>query len=208
MQPTREEQRQWLLNVLRETGKTPTVLAREAGLASTTLTRFLNSENAKNVLSFRTVGAVARAAGVAPPGFVVAKPKPQGQQGFSEDAAPFDYGPASGWPRHVKAAVGALLEGRAAADPWELKSDALEQAGYRHGDIVIVDLARAPEKGDIVCAQIYQWAAGGAETLFRIYEPPYLIAASAAPELRRPLMVDNDQIVVKGVVTDVLRFKK
>lgn len=75
------------------------------------------------------------------------------------------------------------------------------------GDVVVVDLAATPTRGDVVCAQVYRWHEGKAETVFRIFEPPYLVAASAAPALRMPLVVDNDRVMIKGVVTHSLRAR-
>jgi len=36
--------------------------------------------------------------------------------------------------------------------------------------------------------------------VMRLYEPPYLAAASLDEGLRRPFVVDNEQIIIKGVV--------
>jgi SOS-response transcriptional repressor LexA len=84
----------------------------------------------------------------------------------------------------------------------------MEDAGYMPGDILIVDLNAEPERGDCVCAQLYRWQVGTAETIFRIYEEPYLLAATRHPDLRKPLLVDNDRVVIKGVVTEILRARK
>jgi len=43
------------------------------------------------------------------------------------------------------------------------------------------------------------------DTVFRIYEPPYLIAATTLSHYRRPLLVDNDRVTITGVVTDLIR---
>ena len=101
--------------------------------------------------------------------------------------------------------LNALVSGRNAANPWTLNSRALEDAGYLPGDILVVDLNAQPKAGDVVCVQIYKWAEGKADTVFRIYEPPYLLAACRDPALRRPLLVDNNHIIIKGVVTECLR---
>jgi hypothetical protein len=58
----------------------------------------------------------------------------------------------------------------------------------------------------VVCAQVYQWPSGTAQTVFRIFEPPYLVAATDDPTERRPLLIDNNQVTVKGVVTQSLRL--
>lgn len=203
MEPTREEQRHWLRHAVERYGKTPTELARAAGVASSTLTRLLNNDDDKTVLSFRTISKVAHAAGVAP---LMGGPDGTSPPGFSEEEAmPLEM-EKSKWPHRIRLAINALIVGRDAAAPWEMKSNALEHAGVLAGDILIVDLNQLPEAGKIVCAQAYDWHRGKAETLFRIYEPPYLVAATSSPAFRKVRLVDNDSVVIKGTVTDILRF--
>ena len=60
------ETREWLTRVLETTGLTPTALAERAGLAASTLTRFLYRE-VKHSLSARTVAKVAAATGIPSP---------------------------------------------------------------------------------------------------------------------------------------------
>jgi hypothetical protein len=56
-----------------------------------------------------------------------------------------------------------------------------------------------------VCAQLYRWSEGRADTVFRLYEPPYLVAMTRDAELRKPALVDNDRVIIKGVVILTLR---
>jgi transcriptional regulator with XRE-family HTH domain len=198
MEPSRDEIRRWIRDILSQSGETPTALARKAGIASTTLTRFLNEQD-KTVLSFRSIAKIAHAAGVPPIGL-----NPATSAGFVEDAVPYDASEAG--VKSYTAAIEALIGERQAASPWIMQSYALEGAGYMPSDVLIVDLNRKPEAGDAVCAQVYQWSQGKAETLFRIFEPPYLVAASHNPSIRKPLLVDNDRVIIKGVVTEMLRF--
>jgi SOS-response transcriptional repressor LexA len=99
----------------------------------------------------------------------------------------------------------ALAQGHGNLDPWTLKSRALESAGYLPGDILLVALGETPVAGDIVCAQIYDWNAGKAQTVFRLFQPPYLIAATTEASLLRPHVVDDEKVVIKGVVMNSLR---
>ena len=71
----------------------------------------------------------------------------------------------------------------------------------------MVALGETPLSGDVVCAQIYDWSNGRAETVFRIFEPPYLLAASADPQFLRPFVVDDDKVQVKGVVIHTIRVR-
>ncbi|MGH6907913.1 MAG: hypothetical protein ACREDX_08660, partial [Aestuariivirga sp.] len=90
-------------------------------------------------------------------------------------------------------------------DAWTLNSRALEGAGYRPGDILLVALDETPAAGDVVCAQIYDWVKAKAETVFRIFQPPYLVAATSDPQLMRPHLVDDAAVAIKGVVLQSLR---
>jgi transcriptional regulator with XRE-family HTH domain len=202
MEPNREELRAWLLNILKQTRETPTALARRAGVAQSTLTRFLNNDDAP-MLGLRSISKIAHAAGVPPIG-VPAKDAPAINVGLTEgDGQPF----AAPQRSKMARAIDALIDGQSAVDPWIIRSRALEDAGLLPGDIAIVSLNALPRPSDVVCAQFYRWSEGKAETLFRIYEPPYIIAASRDLDLRRPLLIDNDRVVIKGVVTAVLRIR-
>jgi hypothetical protein len=92
------------------------------------------------------------------------------------------------------------------ADLWEIRGRALDLAGLLPGDVVAVDLGRSELKtGDVVCAQIYDWQKGSATTVFRIYEPPYLVALSTDPQHRKPVLVDGDRVLLKGRVVASFR---
>lgn len=160
MEPTRDDIKAWLHSLLAKTGDTPSSLARKAGLATTTLTRFLN-DPAAPMLKLRSIAKIAHVSGVPPIGV----PNTSPPAGFAEaEAEPLR--PADDIIARV---VEVLIRGRNAADPWRLTTRALTGAGYLPGDILIVDLNQAPKPGDIVCAQAYRWVEGKAETVFRIF---------------------------------------
>lgn len=173
-----------------------------AGLATTTLTRFMN-DPAAPMLGLRSIAKIAHVAGI-PALHVTPAPPPAAASatpGLADaEAAPVD--PSSTGTDRI---LDALVGGRSAAIPWTLSSHVLENAGYLPGDILIVDLNATPQAGDVVCVQIYAWADRTAQTVFRVYDPPYLLSACRDPALRRPLLVDNNQIIIKGVVTECLR---
>lgn len=200
MEPTRDEIRAWLNSVLTKTGDTPSALARRAGLATTTLTRFLN-DPAAPMLQLRSIAKIAHVAGVQPIGVPAFSQSNTPARGMTEPEGL----PIIDTEDQLAEVLRLLVGGRNAADPWRLTTRALEEAGYLPGDIIIVDLNRLPVAGDVVCAQAYKWAEGKAETVFRLFEPPYLVAASRDLALRRPLLVDNNQVIIKGVVTEMLR---
>lgn len=78
-EPNREEIRAWLRGALKKLEETPTGLARRAGVAQSTLTRFLNSDEAP-MLGLRTITKIAHAADINPigmPSSEVQTPVPQ-----------------------------------------------------------------------------------------------------------------------------------
>jgi hypothetical protein len=195
-QETSRLHREYVRLVVARTGKPPTRIAMDLGIAPSTLTRLLNApEGSTATLHARTVRKLEDYSGVQLGG---ADPSASSTfRGFAEDAVRFDTKDAD---PAVWAALKALIGGRKAADPWTIRTRALERIGFLPGDVVIVDLGRRPEAGDAVCAQVYDWRRAAAETVMRLYEPPYLVAASLDESLRRPLVVDNEQVIIKGVV--------
>lgn len=193
-----QRHRKWLLDILGKTGMTPTALARAAGLAVTTLTRPHKEPEWSRPFAAATIEKIVAATGYAPPGMAAAN-------GFREsEPEPFEIAREDADAR-VRAAVDALKAGRNHVAAWEMRSRALELAGYLPGDIVICDHQREPHAGDVVCAQIYAPDGTGARTVFRIYQPPYLVAMSADRALLKPWLVDHDNVAIRGVVLEMLR---
>ena len=97
------------------------------------------------------------------------------------------------------------LAGRGRCEFWRLTSAALDGYGYLPGDRVIVDLDRQPGQGSIVLA-VKRYPGQDELAIFRVYEPPYLLALPTRPPALAPDYIDNRVIMVKGVVTGQLRF--
>lgn len=186
-------QRDWLADVLEQLGITATELARRADLNPTTLTRFLNADNERgHELSRRTVRKIENAIAVA------SRPQRSGIVGFAETEAEQYAAEAIDDP--LDNAVRAMLAGRNGRSAWRLAVDELEAIGLRRGDVVVVDQNETPAPGDIVCAQVYDRPTGGARTVFRLYEPPYLVSGSMQRNARRPIVVDNANAIIMGVM--------
>src|ERR1043166_3447057 len=183
-----------LPRVIAHTRKPPTRIAKEVGVAPSTLTRLLKDDSTAT-LHARTISRLQEYSGVS--FFGGDSSAPSTFRGLAEDAVPFD---AKNADPAISAAIKALIGGRKAADPWTIRTRALDRIGYLPGDIVIVDLGRRPETGDAVCAQVNDGRRAAAETVMLLYEPPYLVAASLDEGLRRPLVVDNEQVIIKGVL--------
>jgi hypothetical protein len=191
---TSRQHREYIRRVIAHTRKPPTRIAKEVGVAPSTLTRLLKDDST-STLHARTISRLQEYSGVS--FFGGDSSTVTTFRGLAEDAVPFD---AKNADPAVMAAIKALIGGRKSADPWTMRTRSLERRGYLPADIVIVDLGRAPEAGDAVCAQVYDWRRGAAETVMRVYDPPYLLEASFDEQLRKPLVVDNEQVIIKGVL--------
>jgi hypothetical protein len=200
MTTSRDDQVAWINAVRAHLGVSLTELARRAKIAPSTLQRPVNDPNYVGMISGRTMAAVAAVAGLNVMEF------PARMRGLAEnDAAPFQYDDRNDAADNINRAVRELVKGRNGRDPWLMRSYALELAGILPGDIMIVDLNRQARPRDIVCAQIYDWSGMKSETVFRIYEPPYLVTHSMRAGIDKPIAVDNSSVLIKGVVDAVLR---
>lgn len=194
--------REWLRTLPDKTGKTLTTLAKEIHISPSTLTRPVQEgDDGTSTLHARTIAKITFHTGVAGPALGGAA---AARRELDEEAAPYEM--ASNDPLSaVLAALGAGHGAGAAITPWLLATRALELAGYLAGDIVLVDLGNAdPKPGDAVCAQVYDWPSMRAETVMRIYERAgaqfVLVARTADPALNAILPVDNERVVIKGVL--------
>lgn len=198
--PITARQRAYVNHVLQRTGWTQSELAARAGLDPSTLSRFLSGTREGHALRPRSLNKIETVSGI---GF---------DSGDATEAAPQQgFGESEATPLLVEAqstmalVIQSLSRQQPNIDPWILRSRALEGAGYRPGDVLMVALGETPLSGDVVCAQVYDWSSGGAETVFRIFEPPYLVAASSDPKYLRPHVVDDAKVHIKGVVIHAVR---
>jgi DNA-binding Xre family transcriptional regulator len=190
---TSRQHREYLKWVIAQTGKKPTPLAKEIGIAASTLTRVLK-EGSTTTLRADTISKLQEYMSLFVSGDSPAAP---GRRGLAEDAVPFD---AESADPVVSAAIRALIGSREDADSRTIRTRALEGLGYLPGDIVIVDLRRKPVRGDVVCAQVSELGRSEPETVMRIYQPPVLVAATFDEQLRRLLWVDDPRVKIEGVV--------
>lgn len=85
----------------------------------------------------------------------------------------------------------------------EVRDDGLNLSGILPGDIVISELDHPAKPGQFVLAQHY--AGGGAETLVRRFDPPYLAVHSSNP-VHRTLSLDHDDVRVVSPVLKLVRL--
>ena len=179
--------RDWILKVLAAKGWTPHRLAVEAGLSPATVHRALNDDH---VTSNTTLEKISKATGIPTPLAAHAA----GQSGFRESDAV---------PLHAPA--------RTESDAqtwWRLNTRAAELAGYLPGDEVLTDQSVMPRAGDLVCAQVYDFQMGSAETVFRIFDPPYLVVRTMDPSVStKPLPVDGKHVLIMGTVVRSVRLR-
>jgi transcriptional regulator with XRE-family HTH domain len=197
MENARRKQMAWLKAIMEETGWNQSELARRAGITHATLSKFANDPANQSELSTSTVGKIAAVSPI-PHYEQTRQPMP----GFDEAEASI-YDGADDEDDALARAVTAIKGNSNNIQPWVLRSSAIENAGYRRGDVLVVDFSATPKAGDVVCAQIYDMQ-GGAETAFRIFHKPYLVASSNSARHLTPTLIDQ-RVDVRGVVIASLR---
>lgn len=202
MSDVKDEQVRWVRAVMAHLGGlSANELAKRAGFSASTLQRPLNDPSWPHAMSATTLAKIADAAGLKPMEY-------PSRGGFGEiEAEPFVFEETDAIGQNFDRAVRELTRGRNGRDAWTMRSRALENAGVLPGDVMIVDQNMTAMPKDLVCAQVYDWPRMQAETVFRVYEPPFLLTASSQGTTR-PLMVDGDKIVIRGVVDAVLRRRR
>jgi len=194
--------RAWLRHVIEElNGISIRRLAQGSKVDPSTLSRFLNNEEVEHDLSRKTIEGIERFSRI-----------PYGAQAdglsvgaFSDsEGTPYEIGRKTN-DDTVDSNIRYALQNRPGVDPWTLKTRALELYGYLPGDVLLVDLNAEPEDGDIVVAQNYDLRT---ETVFRLYQKPYLLAGANDRIVRPPLVEDGRRVVIKGVVIAQYRQRK
>jgi transcriptional regulator with XRE-family HTH domain len=195
-------QLQYIQYLLEKTGWSRAELAKRAGLDPTTLSRFLSSGDVIYQLRGSTIRRLELVSGIAFGESPSSNSEPL--VGFSEvEVIPFSVVN----DHNIMAAFEALHPGAINKDIWVLRSRALELVGYRPGDLIQIKLDIAPLRGDVVCAQVYDEVKSRAQTVFRIYAPPILASATTDLGLGTPYSLDDNRVVVKGVVVAMLRTR-
>ncbi len=195
-----DSQRAWLHELIAITNKSPTELANGAGLSFSTLTRFLNSPSYTGVLSPETIDSLKETYNV---------PGPE-EYAYERARAASGYAEAERVEMQGKGetqSIGrSLLQGRPEdTEIWRLKTSALAQAGYLPGDLLVIDPEATPAARDVVKAHIYDARRGSTETIWRVYDAPYLVAAAADQLSYKPMLVDQQSVIIMGVVVFSVR---
>lgn len=95
---------------------------------------------------------------------------------------------------------------------FRLKTRAIEMPPYCYlpGDILLLDRSLTkPKAGKAVCAEIYNLQDETRETVFRAWDPPYLMIATNDPKVpRTPIYVDGEKVAILGTVVRSLRISE
>lgn len=202
MNDTKRDLKNWVRALADHTGLAPSALAKRAGMSGSTVTRFLASDD-DSMLSTDKIAMLAKLAGVKPLEF------PNRRGAFSDaDAEPYEAPDVLNAIDGSVRAIRELCAGRNGRDAWRMKSAVLDMTGIMPGDVIIVDLNKKPKSGDLVCAQVYDWRADRADTIMRMYDAPFLVSQSHTMPSTKPLMVDDDTVMIKGVIDAVLRIRQ
>lgn len=189
-----EDQQAWLMGLLKRYDLTATELARRAELNPSTLTRFLQPGGREgHELSARTIRKIKDSLHLADQStnsVSGASIQPEARLITNTDQLPAE----------IQVAARALTTGRNGVDLWHIQSAGLDPIRLARGDIAIVDLNAEPRSRDRVCAQIYDHPSGTASTVFRLWEPPYLLSGG----IGRPEVPDGRNVVIIGVVIATL----
>lgn len=191
----------WLDEIMRKLDLNPTELARLAGIAPSTITRTMDADWSGR-MRLPTIKAIASATGVRPPGDILPQMQPTGLSDVEAEIVPLSEEAADA---AMLGRIGEVVGAGNARAPMILRTNSLAGAGLLFGDMLILELNRVPRAGDIVCAQIYDWRAGTAETVARLYEPPYLLTQPLDRRPGKPEVVDGQNVIIKGVFVRIFR---
>lgn len=198
----RQDTKEWIRAVAQYLNLSPSELALKAGLAASTVTRYINDGSNKLTVTEKTLEAIARFSGV--PKLVM--PGERRLPGFGDgEAAPYQPTMSERLPEWVEAAINAHKGARNGVEPWVMKGWALDMLGILPGDVLMIDQNKRPRSGDIVCAQLIDLATGRTETVMRRFEPPFIVMHSAKLGPSRPEAVDDERVIILGVEDGIIR---
>lgn len=191
----RERIRAWIETVLAHTGWTRHRLANEVGVSASTISDVFKPR--KHTLSSPVIAKIERVTGILLP------PRGDAPPGFAEPEAIYLA------PEEVANDASACPRATGEQAVWRLTSDAIHLTGCMPGDLLLVDPSVPPRAGDVVCVQTYDTLHGTAETVFRVYNPPWAFARTAAWDGGpKPLLVDGDRVALWGTVVKVVRRRE
>jgi len=192
--------KKWISAVAHHMHLSPSKLALNAGLAASTVTRYLNDTTGTVTIRQDTLGKLSKYSGVP----FMQLPTETSKIIVRSKSELKTYNPKDiDLPSWYHAAIEAAIKGQEDVEVFILYSDALNLAGCCPGDAVIIKRTRRPKPDDIVLARVFY---GESENVLRIYEPPFLISHSSTQKPQRPLTVDENLVSITGVAIGSIRF--
>lgn len=178
----------WLERLMNDTGKKAHALAKEAGIAPSTLYNVLDADKA-TVLTSDTIDRIVTTFNFAGPEITT------NGSGFAEPEAV---------RLEPETADKTLTPCHPGQSVWRLNTRALELPpyGYQPGWEILIDDRVSPQAHDVVCAN----TADG-QTVWRVFVPPfYLLTATADMSIApQPLIVGHDAAIMGTVIRAISR---
>lgn len=185
----RDEQLQLINDLMIRLELSANQIASTAGLQPSTLYRFLDPES-DTELRAHTERKIRKAFELLP----------EAGPGFEEpEAVPIESAPAL--PSQETLAAQSL-------GLFRIQSRSMVSADILPGDVIVVALNQRPKPHDVICAQVFDKTTGEAETLFRWFEPPFLVAGCSEARLRKPILIDSNHVTVKGPAVELYRQRR
>lgn len=186
-----ERIRQWIAQLMALTGQTASELARECGLAESTLTRLMSADGPANLPRESTLLKIEQR-------FQTRRPTAPPSPGDVQE-------PPLGNATEELKRMARLIEETQAAEAFVVSDHALDLAGYLPEDTVFVDTQRTPQPGDVVAIR-FRAAPGRRDAVtLRIFDQPFLTPHTTDEALRRPLLIDPARIEIIGVTVAAMR---
>lgn len=191
----RETIRAWLNGLIAKHGTSARKVATQSNIAPSTIYRALE-ESGDFVMSTTILAKISNAFSEPMPTGMGGAAQSTARNGFADTDLVAYVGPAPDMPakpedNHYRARV---------------MSDVLNLEHIRPGDVLDFDMSIEPRAGDIVVAQHYNLHRAGAETVLRVYQPPYLLTRSSNPLVdQRPMLVDGERVKIMGTFVRLVR---
>lgn len=191
LESTQAAIQEYLRQISKASGHSPTRIAREIGVSESTITRHWNGES-KSLPHISTIRKLIERYQLAPPPALGALGAVQ-TGGFSE-------------PEVILANESDYAE-RETLNPnqsiWIVGRSFSAIAGYRAGDRFLLDMSLTPRDGDDVVANIYDRSGKGAATVLRKFRRAWLFADGNTD----PEFADGRGVAVMGVIVKSWRSR-
>lgn len=197
---TRLAIREWMQQILNETGMSPIKLAEIAKTSANTIYRALDPDG-EFMTTTTTLMKIARATRRDLPAFL--RLPDAGGLLSADHIKPI------GLSELASLDNGILIDPEIHRQFWRVNDRALELEGYLPGDVIITDPEMSPTTGDIVCAQVTSPTTKESEIVLRLYEAPYLLTRSMDRNVDpAPILVDRNVSILGTAIALQRQMKR